>query len=378
MTANLQPNDELNQTPNNNEELPETTIKIQEGIAEASAEEPDDTEAAVAEAVEAEAEAESQVKTEVIAAANAAPDAEDTVEPTAEATPDATEADGPSSADEPTPEIELTAERPALTEADQEYYGFAVTGNPDGDEPVTPLWERVTPGASTERPKPKRLARIALVGAVAIVSFIAGGLASRMSSQMPVLFGQGDNAQSVASYTPHATQRDAEDEADPSTTTTWNDDGSSRTTTKDEDKSNRYTIPTDDDSADSSTNKSPRGKDKTKDDTSGGSSNKRYYNDYGDESISYNSDDDTYTIDYDGYTFTIPTDEMIDEELFEHWLDTDSYYDDYYYYDDETGYDTEEDRDRRSWRGQSGEDTSYDWEDGYDSHALDGWGGYNA
>lgn len=373
MTANLQPNDELdltttNDTPQATDDIQDTTIPQPEEAVEATVE---------SEITEPEASA---TEPEPVATTT---DPEATTEPE----PVATTADTTSAH-----ELELTAERPALTDADQEYYGFAVTGNPDGSEPVTPLWEKVVPGASADRPKAKRLTTAALVCAVAAVSFVAGGLASRMSSQVPVLFGQGESAQSVASYKPYATQRDAEDETDPFATTNTDQQADPRTpdnsTTRKQDDadsstkdkgSNRYTIPVDEDSSGSSNNKSPRGNGSSKNNDD---SNKWYYNTNGDESISYDSDEDTYTIDYDGYTFTVPTDDFFDEEMIERWYrpNGDSYYDYYLYdygYGDETGYDTEEDRDRRSWGGQSDKDTSDAWDYGYDDYdGYDTFGDY--
>lgn len=317
------------------------------------------------------------------------------------------------------PELELTAERPALSEEDQLYYGFAVSGDDENKDPyASPLWERVDPlRIPNERPKPSRLRTAAVVCSVAVVSFLAGGLTSRMSSQVPMLFGQNNQpVESVASYTPRTTQDEADDAEKnaPERDTAQTDDTAPKATTN-------GTEPTDtsknngkdksDKSTGTTTDKTPTSKDKdsstsdTKSDSSSTNKNTNrdtsndspyntwYFNDNGDESISYNRDEGTVTIDYDGYRLTAPTQDLFgDEELLEQWYQpygmSDDYSDygdpysyDYYGYgygygdDYGTGYDTEEDRDRRSWGGSgsgSGRSTSYDW-GGWDSYT-----GYNA
>ena len=415
MNANLQPNNELDQTTPVNNETPQTTDVIQDTDSQTIAKE---ASLEAAETIETSDDMGSDSPAEEIAATTAQeaapaevvadtnptePQDKGTIDATNETASEvtnltptegvepSTNADFASTATSPATELELTAERPALTEEDQEYYGFAVKGSPGDGVPTTPLWERIAAVTSpAERSKVKRLATVALVCAVAVVSFVAGGLTSRLSSQMPILFGHGEETQSVASYTPHMTQRDTEDADDPSATTTTDTQANpretdARTTTKDDGSTDKYTTTTDKDSTSDSKNtgdsknKTTRDKNSTKDD-SDSYTDKWYFNTDGDESISYDSDKDTYTIDYDGYTLTVPTDEFFDDEIIERWYspygDSDMY--DYYYdygygYGDETGYDTEEDRDRRSWGGQSDEGTSNGWGDSEDQNDSGYW-----
>ena len=317
-------------------------------------------------------------------------------------------------------ELELTAERPALSEEDQVYYGFAVSGDAENkDAYASPLWERVDPlKIPSDRPKPSRLRTAAVVCGVAVVSFLAGGLTSRMSSQVPMLFGQNNQpVESVASYTPRTTQDEADDaeknaperntaqtDATAPKGTTTDKDSTDTSKDNDKDKSDKSTGTTTDktptskdkDSGDSSSknDSSSTNKNTNRDTSSDSPYNTWYFNDNGDESISYNRDEDTVTIDYDGYSLTAPTEDLFgSEDLLEQWYQPrgnsdgygssndygdygDPYGYDYYYYDygygDDygTGYDTEEDRDRRNWGGSnsgSGRSTSYDW-GGWDSY----------
>jgi len=445
MIANLQPNDAFDQTTTDqpNDELDQTTATdetntIQNDNPQTSQETQAalDTETAVLES-EPEATADDatdnvttnddQTVDAVESAADepvaTAVDASTADEPRAgaaeaDATPTATgQPPVPSDLDTTArSELELTAERPALSEEDQVYYGFATSGDAENkDAYASPLWERVDPlKIPSDRPKPSRLRTAAVVCGVAVVSFLAGGLTSRMSSQVPMLFGQNNQpVESVASYVPRTNQDEADAEKNaPERNTTQTDATAPKGTTTDKDttdtskdsgkdKSDKSTGTTTDktptskdkDSGDSSSknDSSSTNKNTNRDTSSDSPYNTWYFNDNGDESISYNRDEGTVTIDYDGYSLTAPTEDLFgSEDLLEQWYQprgnsdgygsSDDYGDpygyDYYYYDygygDDygTGYDTEEDRDRRNWGGSnsgSGRSTSYDW-GGWDSY----------
>ena len=153
----------------------------------------------------------------------------------------------------------------------------------------TALWEAVEdarqPAAAPEKQARKfRVRTGALVAAVAVVSFVAGGAFTRLSSQVPLLFSEKPTStESVASYVepeqpaPEPEQTEAEPVAPE----------------PEEDYSLNDTQPTTDDQT---------------------------YDDYtwrwnldsdGNDRITYNNTDDLVTIDYNGYSLTVPIGELM-------------------------------------------------------------------
>ncbi len=222
------------------------------------------------------------------------------------------------------------------------------------------IWEadRVDVEEEQRSPFPKpRLSTAALVAGVAVVSFVAGGITARLSSQVPVLFQQDEPKpiESTAVYTPtnEPAEEEPEEEA-PVEQEETEPQGISETW-------NTY--------------QSPRDQTTTEDDT-GGSPERTYTWDLdseGDRTISYDYDADRMTLDYDGYSFTVDLDQMMG------WPEDTSQTDGYgsserwsdpsdgYRYDTGTGYDTEETRDRYQWNSGPGWGGIYGWGGGYRS-----------
>ena len=203
-----------------------------------------------------------------------------------------------------------------------------------------PIWtesKRTVPEAAS-RPW-KRAPLFALIGAVAAVSFVAGGVFARLSAQMPMLVsGQSAPTESAASYNPVAPKTQDEPEVpqgEPTHNPPSYDTGYD--TTDD--------VPT--------SNSSPNG------DTT----HRFDFDDEGNESLMYDEDTGMVTVDYDGYSLTVPIDELLgDDQSLDYWSLPNSYgqrtqeYGDQshgrdrdYRYDYGTGYDTEEERDRYGW-----------------------------
>lgn len=205
--------------------------------------------------------------------------------------------------------------------------------------------KRVT--SETTRRSWKRIPTFALVGAVAVVSFVAGGVFARMSAQMPTLVaGQPAPSENTASCDPVApkTQEESEEQKEDST----------------------HNPPSYDTGYDT-TDDAPPSNSSPNDDTT-----HRYdFDEEGNESLEYDEDTGLVTIDYDGYSLTVPIDELLgDDHELDYWSLIDSYgqntqnYGDQTHgrdrdhrYDYGTGYDTEEERDRYGWgsspQGQS-------------------------
>lgn len=169
-----------------------------------------------------------------------------------------------------------------------------------------------------------------LMCAVAVVSFVAGGVVARLSSQMPVLFAEQPAAtETVAAYHPS----EQEDETTQTEVTQ---------TPKEQEAPESVTASPSYDTGD----------DTTDDSTSRETDNTAWqwnFDENGDESITYQPETDEVTIDYDGYSLTVPIGELIGNrteltELYSQqdtgertWNDRS--------WTDGTGYDTEEDRD---------------------------------
>ena len=224
---------------------------------------------------------------------------------------------------------------------------------------------------SDER-RPRRKTLIALVAAVAVISFVAGGAVARLSSQVPVLFGnKPETNETQASYAERPKEQalpeqapapeevsQVQTEPQPETPQTPNDQ---QTPTEPEDTtSNPPSYDTGDDTTDDWSNtdsqqdyvESPDSSDQSTDDTWQWDLDQD-----GSNSISYNQNNNEVTFNYDGYQLTVPIGEIIgygespdasspyDNGTHYENNDTDSQrHDDY-----GTGYDTEEDRDRDQW-----------------------------
>lgn len=208
----------------------------------------------------------------------------------------------------------------------------------------TSLWEAVEQSRQpyqtpAEPPRPRRMRTVALVGAIAATSFVAGGVFARLSSQIPMLFAQRQEAtEKVAAYTtqtptvtPELTQEEDEPESSPtppSYDTGYDSDTYDRNTTDD------YQSPTD-----------------TTDDTS----LQINLDEDGNQTITYDYDSDLVTLDYEGYSLTVPLGELMG-------YDSPSTSTPSYPYGDSTGYDSEEERDYYSWSRPRG---SYNWRGTY-------------
>lgn len=190
-----------------------------------------------------------------------------------------------------------------------------------------------------ERPKTSRIPIVALVCVVAVISFVAGGVVARLSSQMPVLLAQKtEPSNSQASYEqepreiveetqsepveePDATQQDEQSDSAPSSDMgydTVSDTPDQTTTDTNDDNSWRWDL-----------------------------------DEEGNESITYDPYTNQVTIDYEGYSFSMPIGELIgdggDESTTYSPNSTDDSYLQNRTYDDSTGYNTQENRDWYEW-----------------------------
>lgn len=248
-------------------------------------------------------------------------------------------------ADRVTPAVpkEVAAARnessPEDTRADDE--AQAVRSLDDTTIRVLPNHESIWTDEKNAPEEPKRhiwkhAPTFALVASVAVVSFVAGGIFARLSAQMPMLVADQPAAvESAASYSPVAPK--AQEEVEETITHNPPSYDTGYDTTDD--------TPT--------TNSSPNG----------GTTHRYDFDDEGDESLVYDEDTGMVTVDYNGYTLTVPVEELLGEDYsLDFWTLTDSYgqntqeygnqpygRDRDYRYDYGTGYDTEEERDRYGW-----------------------------
>ena len=240
---------------------------------------------------------------------------------------------------------------------------------------------------------PHRAKYAALVAGVALVSFVAGGVTSRLSSQVPVLFGQETKTnETQASYTeknpdqdlpeqapapeaPAQTQPELNADQTPTdqqaptepndqtpnppsyetgddTTDDWNNEGSNGNSWNNDgwnntdswninvqqDQQQTFGDQQDYDQYDNGQQSTPEQDD---------SSNTWQWNfdQDGDNSISYNQNDNQVTLNYDGHVLTVPIGELIGYDGY----GSNDTSDNQWRQDTGTGYDTEENRDREQW-----------------------------
>ncbi len=221
---------------------------------------------------------------------------------------------------------------------------------------MTSLWESVESynrmPQTQETPQQPRRARTAiLVGTAAALSFVAGGVVSRLSSQIPLLFPeQSQTIEKVATYTPQAQVSTPEQKAEPepekepeaTRTTTPRSNDMGYDTTNDVPLTTYNTAPKTDTRTDTRTETKTE-----KDDTI----YQWNLDDNGKETITYDYDNDLVTLDYDGYTLTVPIDDLFGYDSYEPNTQNSPYPQNTpsYPYDDSTGYDTEETRDYYTW-----------------------------
>ena len=183
----------------------------------------------------------------------------------------------------------------------------------------------------------------ALVAAVAVVSFVAGGLTARMSSQVPVLFAHKDEPiEATASYEQPAPVEQPEEQVQEQVEIYEPVEQESEPTA-DEGYGTDYDT----------------GYDTTED-----HSLQWNFAPESNGSLGYDNENNEVTLNYDGYSVTFTLDDLLgtdDSTSYE----TYSTQEQTHGYDGGTGYDTEEQRDRDSW-GWSGRGN-----DGF------GWGGYS-
>ena len=229
----------------------------------------------------------------------------------------------------------------------------------------------------------RRKPLIALVAAVAVISFVAGGAVARLSSQVPVLFGEKtETNETQASYSGKTNEQALPDQAPapeevshvqtepqtdtPQTPTEQQTPPEPTVTTP-----NPPSYDTGDDTTDdwSSTdtqqdheqtqNDGQQGYEESPESSGQDTSDNAWQWDLdqdGNNSISYDQEGNEVTFNYDGYQLTVPIGELVGYGR----PDTSSPYDndtlnendstgDQWNNDYGTGYDTEEDRDRDRW-----------------------------
>lgn len=253
--------------------------------------------------------------------------------------------DQTTSAQEPTTEqASKPILRRTLSDEEQAYRSLDDTVMRPMPEPSV-IWEAepLRREPPQDEPQKMRLSTGFLVGAVAIVSFVAGGMTARLSSQMPVLFSQpAEPIEATASYVEPSAQ-EAEPTEEPSPTY--------EETTSAPSQDTGYVTDYD------------TGYDTTDDSTTEHDVQWNFAPDSG-GSVGYDNDDRQVTVDYDGYSMTFTLDDLLGTN--DSYDTTDGYSQrdrtDSYGYG--TGYDTEEDRDYNNWQRTTPQ--SYGW--GY-------WGG---
>ena len=230
---------------------------------------------------------------------------------------------------------------------------------------LSAVWEPLKPAPADTmptqgRPEPGRFAKLrlyALVAGVAVVSFVAGGLTARLSSQMPVLFADKPRATEVtASFQEPAEPTDTQEEPVEET---------------DAETDEKLTIepivpspPSIDTTVDAPevTVDAPE----VTDDYSDEPTHRWDFDSEGDRSISYDSDRNNVTFDYDGYTFDFTLDDLLNDKSDVRGQDTwgqddssrDTEKERYNSWD--TGDDaTDVERDLWNWRGLS--ENNYDY-----------------
>ncbi len=198
-----------------------------------------------------------------------------------------------------------------------------------------------------QRPTSKpRISTAVLVCVVAVVSFVAGGVVARLSSQVPVLFSQeAEKTHTQASYEQKVVEPVTESQSEPE---------QDLEATPNEQTHNPPSYDTGYDTVEETPNQS----DPTADDTNTWQWN---LDDEGNESISYDPYNNQVTIDYDGYSLSVPISDLVGDGNNGYSPTAPNGTDDYYApnrtYGDGTGYDTEETRDRNVW----GSPRSYSW-----------------
>lgn len=219
------------------------------------------------------------------------------------------------------------------------------------------IWDADSTPVEEQRPlvpKP-HLSTAALVAGVAVISFVAGGVTARLSSQVPVLFQQ-DSPQPLESTAVYEPAEEPAEEAPAHEEPVEQEEPEVRDTGE---IWNTY--------------QSPRSQ-TTTDDTSGSQPERTYTWDLdseGDRSVSYDYDGDRVTLDYDGYSVTVDLDQVMGWPTGTSQDDGSGSSDDGYgtsdgyRYDSGTGYDTEETRDRYQWDSGPGWGGTYGWGGGY-------------
>lgn len=204
------------------------------------------------------------------------------------------------------------------------------------------------PAPSTE-PHWPRIRTGVLIAVAAVVSFVAGGLTARMSSQVPVLFARNDEPveatasyeqapsaeqveQPVQNYEPVQESEPLEQESEPTVDESY-DTGYSTDYDTDYDTTEDHGLQWD-------------------------------FAPESNGSLGYDTDNNEVTLNYDGYSITFTLDDLLgtDEST---GYEPDPTQEQTYGYDGGTGYGTEGQRDRDSWGWPGGGSGGY------------GWGGYS-
>lgn len=202
-------------------------------------------------------------------------------------------------------------------------------------QPV-PLWEPDEPAATkpAEPTSRRRVSTFALVCAVAVVSFVAGGVTARLSSQMPLLFPQKSEPQTevAATYTPQApkTNEHEEEVEDPDPAPTTSPVGTPEYDETDTDTHGQTETP-----------EAP--------------TYRWDFDDEGDRSVSYDTEHNRVTFDYDGYLFSMDLDELMAEPDGDADIDqttSEPETSNPNRYDNDTGYDTNYWRNDYGWTRQ--------------------------
>lgn len=229
----------------------------------------------------------------------------------------------------------------------------------------------------------RRKPLIALVAAVAVISFIAGGAVARLSSQVPVLFGEkAETNETQASYSGKTSEQALPDQApapeevphvqtEPQTVTPQTPTEQQTPTEPTDAIPNPPSYDTGDDTTDDwgntdsqqdyeqTQNDEPQSYEESPESSDQDSSDNAWQwnlDQDGNSSISYDQEGNEVTFNYDGYQLTVPIGELVGYGR----PDTSSPYDNDTTYENDstsnqrnndygTGYDTEEDRDRDLW-----------------------------
>lgn len=235
-----------------------------------------------------------------------------------------------------------------LTDEEQAYRSLDDTVMRPMPEPEA-IWDAEPirrPVPSTE-PRWPRIRTGVLVAAVAVVSFVAGGLTARMSSQVPVLFAPKDEPiEATASYEQPAPVEQLEEQVQEQVESYEPVEQESEPTA-DEGYDTGYSTDYD------------TGYDTTED-----HGLQWNFAPESNGSLGYDNENNEVTLNYDGYSVTFTLDDLLGTNGSTSY-ETYSTQEQTQGYDSGTGYDTEEQRDRDSW-GWSGRGN-----DGF------GWGGYS-